>query len=102
MIYRVECKDCDGAYVGKTCRTVNERVKEHKAHTLYNRVDLSAIAEHAVMSGHQIDWEHPQVLDQEAKTVCRRVKEALFIRREKTILNKDKGLELSPLWLSVI
>ena len=32
-----------------------------------------------VMSGHQIDWEHPQVLDREEETVCRRVKEALFI-----------------------
>ena len=40
MIYRVECKDCDRAYIGETCRTVNERVKEHKAHTIHNRVDL--------------------------------------------------------------
>ena len=82
------------------CRLFCDRgacCQEHNAQTIHNYVDLSAIAEHAVMSGHQIDWEHPQVLDQEAKTVCRRVKEALFIRREKTILNKDKGLELIPL-----
>ena len=30
VVYRIPCKDCTGAYVGQTGRSLGQRLKEHK------------------------------------------------------------------------
>ena len=49
-------------------------------------------------SGHQIDWENIKVLDREPKEFPRRVREAIYIKKEGPRLNRDKGLDLDPVW----
>ena len=41
-----------------------------------------------------------EVIDCERHGMKRRVKEALYINAEKHSMNKDKGLELNPIWFS--
>ena len=52
-----------------------------------------------------MDWS-PTIIAKAEKTRPRRIKEALLIHKQekdrKTLLNRDKGLELSTMWLDLI
>ena len=53
------------------------------------------------MRDHRINWTEPEVIDRDDRTISRRVKEALWINKTKDTMNKDRGLELNALWLSL-
>ena len=56
VVYRVPCGDCPTTYVGQTGRTLMHRLKEHKRALTTANSMTSALAEHAVDTGHDIDW----------------------------------------------
>ena len=102
-VYALECNDCEHMYIGETARSSRTRVKEHVPHARNGRTDLSATAEHA-WSGHKMNWT-PKLLASEKTTKERRVREALEIHARSKIaptLNRDKGVELSKLWLDLV
>ena len=101
VVYRINCSDCDGSYIGETKRPMGVRLKEHRASLCNGHLQASAVAEHAMDTGHGIKWSEATALDSSRTTISRRVKEALWIRREGPRLNRDQGLELSPLWLDL-
>ena len=79
------------------------RVKEHEAHTSHSGVDLSAVEDHAIVLGHQMDREHPQLLDRERNVWSRKSQRGPVAKKKQNkTMNKDRGMELSPLWFSVI
>ena len=91
-------------YIGETKRKAQQRIKEHKADTRIGRVDKSAIAEHAHVTGHRIYWE-PMVIEREQHGGRRKVKEALHIHRMKRrggSMNQDSGWQLSKIWLDLV
>ena len=57
VVYAVGCKECKEVYIGETKRKAHQRIREHKADTRIGRVDKSAIAEHAHVTGHKVHWE---------------------------------------------
>ena len=63
-----------------------------------SRIDLSAVAEHAAVNGHKIDWAPAKVIDSAKTTQARKVKEALHITRKAPKMNKDQGMILSASW----
>ena len=71
-------------------------MKEHHASARLGQLEKSAVAEHAWMNGHVIDWDDVRVLDEVPKSSVLLIKEALHIRlrpqAEKT--NRDLGLEV--------
>ena len=100
-VYKIKCKDCPSVYIGETGRSARVRLAEHLAHAKNGRVNLSAVAEHAIMRDHRINWTEPEVIDRDDRTISRRVKEALWINKTKDTMNKDRGLELNALWFSL-
>ena len=103
VVYALECNDCERRYLGETGRSLRASVKEHVVHARNGRTDLSAMAEPA-WSGHKMNWT-PKVLASEKTTKERRVREALEIHARSRIaptLNRDKGVELSKLWLDLV
>ena len=96
VVYRVPCGDCDKVYVGETLRVLGERLKEHTADTASN---TSAIAEHHKRTGHDADTDNVEVLCREEKLLPRKVREAIFIKKETSpTLNRDGGRELSKIY----
>jgi len=95
VVYGVKCSDCDSQYIGESGRKLEKRITEHKSKAASSK---SAIREHVVNSGHQIDWDNIKVLDREPKEFPRRVREAIYIKKEGPRLNRDKGLDLDPVW----
>ena len=102
VVYKIGCHTCTEAYIRETGRTAKVRGKEHNACFRNGRLQLSAVAEHASM-GHQVIWE-PQVIDRGRRYWKRRIKEGLIIEQQRScggVMNVDKGLELSKLWLGL-
>ena len=104
VVYRLTCNDCDQTYIGETGRTASTRAKEHASYVRNGRFDtsMSAAADHAIIHEHSLSFKTVQIVDHEPRAARRRVKEALHIRTEKNPMNKDKGLELDPIWFSVV
>ena len=100
VVYRIPCEGCNKVYVGETKRTLGERLKEHTANIANN---LSAVAEHHQKTGHKPDLENTKVLCREDKLIPRKVREAIFIRKETSpTLNRDGGRELSKIYDSLL
>ena len=67
VVFAVGCEECKEVYIGETKRKAQQGIKDHKADTRIGRVDKSAIAEHAHVTGHRIYWE-PMVIERENST----------------------------------
>ena len=102
VIYSIPCKDCDKEYIGETSRPIAERITEHRRDCRLQRVDSSAVAEHAWGEQHQPDWQGVTCLTQEKHWYARRVKEAITIRLHPQNINRDNGLEIPEFWYKTI
>ena len=101
VVYRLKCSDCEQAYFGEAGRTACVCLKEHASYVKNGRFDMSAAAEHAIFEQHALNFDNVKVIDCEHHCLKRRVKEALHFNAEKHLMNKDKGLELNPIWFSL-
>ena len=57
MVYEVPCEDCDQSYIGESGRSLEVRLAEHQWHVRKGDITRSAIAEHAILQVHRMDWE---------------------------------------------
>ena len=89
-------------YIGETGRTVKQRLKEHQDHTKKENVVKSAIANHIITTGHEINWQ-ARVIKREEHMLRRKVHEAVAIhklaQKDNATTNLDLGMKLSSLWL---
>ena len=102
VVYEISCEDCSGQYVGETHRTMAVRMYEHSPYTWNGRTDVSAVAEHAVVVSHEINWTTAKVINTAANTRMRKIKEALHIARKVPSMNKDSGMSLSASWYAFV
>ena len=92
IVYKASCWDCDAFYIGKTKRRLHDRKTEHfKALTQIRRV--SALAEHSISTGHNIKWDHFEILASGECDLQCKIKETLLIRDLKPALNENVGSE---------
>ena len=89
VVYEVPCEDCDQSYIGESGRSLEVRLAEHQRHVRKGEITRSAIAEHAILQVHRMDWESARVIDTSRKYWQRRVKEALCIAQSEKKINKD-------------
>ena len=68
------------AYIGKTVRRLETRMKEHWDACQKGALEKSALAEHAWESHHLIKWEEATVVDQARSPKELLLKEAIHIR----------------------
>ena len=92
VIYRENCWDCNGFYIGKTKRRLHDRKTEHfKA--LAKNDNTSAIAEHVKATGHNIKWDHFDILAKGKTDYHCKIKETLFIQEFEPAFNINVGSE---------
>ena len=92
VIYRANCWDCSGFYIGKTKRRLHDRKTEHfKA--LAKNDNTSAIADHVKATGHNIKWDHFDILAKAKTDYHCKIKETLFIQELEPAFNVNVGSE---------
>ena len=96
VVYQVDCS-CGDTYIGETGRTLEVRLMEHMR-AVKTQQSTNGIAVHVKETGHDIQWNNAQVLEQEPMWWKRRYKEALRIQAENNTMNLDQGLQLSSIW----
>ena len=79
-------------YMGETIRSMTIRMKEHIHYTRDSRIDLLAVAEHAIVNGHGIDWATAKVIDSAKTTQARKVEDILHIARKEPKMKKNQGM----------
>ena len=94
LVYKVQCKDCEAFYIGKTIRRLQQRLKEH------SEEESSAIYRHANELKHSIDFDSPAILAKDSNRNKLLVKEALLISEHKAYksLNGNVGSTELYLW----
>ena len=107
VIYRANCWDCNGFYIGKTKRRLHDRKTEHfKA--LAKNDNTSAIADHVKATGHNIKWDHFDILAK-GKTDyhCKKKRDLIYSRtwasfqRQRRKWKADALLIFSVIMLSI-
>ena len=109
---------CPSEDIGETGRRFAQRIKEQKKEVdsfmagAQSRASKaressvthkSAITDHAMEENHVIDWDKAKVVDREAQRQTKWIKEALWIRKTPTCMNRDAGsYQLGHTWDQVI
>mgnify|MGYP000580325018 CR=1 FL=1 len=79
VVYKIPC-ECGKVYIGKTGRSMRERIKEHDRDIPFARTLTSAVSEHANETGHIPIWSKVKFIDRDPHWYTRKVKEAMHIR----------------------
>ena len=91
VIYKVTCPCCK-KYFGETGRTIQERIKEHRADVNNEKCveKTTGLSQHLRESRHTLNWKEVEILAKENNIVKRKFKESVAISQEKkdNLLNK--------------
>ena len=92
VVYKASCWDCDDFYIGRMKRRLHDWKAEHfKA--LSKNCQTSAIADPITSTGHNIKWDHVEILATGCSDIHCRIEESLLIKDLKPSLNKNLGSE---------
>ncbi|KAG8268174.1 hypothetical protein J6590_108253 [Homalodisca vitripennis] len=96
-IYQINCDNCDLKYIGQTKRKIKKRVKEHKACLKYQQEERSAMAKHALHTGHC--FSQVKLLKEINDNKFLDAYETIFMQKNQNYLvNNEPGpLQNSPL-----
>ncbi|GAA52086.1 hypothetical protein CLF_107319 [Clonorchis sinensis] len=110
-VYKIKCSDCIKVYIGQTARELHTRIRQHKrkinkpprnADEYRALLKDSAIAEHALDTGHKIDLENVEVLRRGLRSTSQRLMaEAVEIAKHPSV-NRIEGVELARVWRTVL
>ena len=78
---------------------MQDRIKEHDRDIRLARTETSAVSEHAHNTEHKPLWNEVKFID---RYYTRRVKEAIHIRLHPNNINRDSGIEIPEVWLTMI
>jgi hypothetical protein len=95
VIYRINCKNCEDFYIGKTKRTLNQRILEHKSDS------GSALYKHTLASSHHIDYENPIIVTGDSKDHRLYIKETFVIQESFAFKSLNNTVSSKPLSLFV-
>ena len=92
VTYRANCWDCNGSYIGKTKRRLHDR-KTENFKALAKNDNTSTIADHVKATGHNIKWDHFDILAKGKTDYLCKIKETLFIQELEPAFNVNVGSE---------
>ena len=89
-MYKIQCNNCDKLYIGQTKRKLNTRLKEHVNHFKNKNPEKSAMAKHAIDTGHTFssinliqEVRNPNYLDAHESLIMK--------KHEKYLVNNEPG-----------
>ena len=91
VVYCVPCEGCPRRYIGQTGRSLKHWLAEHRQALKKGDVATSALAEHALETGHPVDLTRAEVVDHHPIATNRCLLESWHIQRTAGTLNREKG-----------
>lgn len=102
IVYKIDCKDCTGVYIGESSRTLDTRIKEHKRDVSQFKTN-TALSKHSVSNFHNFDFDNSKILDYTQITSKRRILEMLHISSNPKSINLKTDVQnLSSLYHNLI
>ena len=77
IVYKYDCKDCEAVYFGEPKRTLAEITKEHTRAVRATDTRRYKPADHCWKYDHDFGWENKKIMDYEANTTTRKIKETI-------------------------
>ena len=77
IVYKYDCKNCEAVYFGESNRTLAERTKEHTRVLRAADTRRYETADHCWKYNHDFDWENKKIMDYEADTTTKKIKETV-------------------------
>ena len=101
VVYLIPCRDCSDVYIGETGLHLSTRIKQHKDSVRKGEIEKSAVAEHVWNIHHTNNWDNVTIIDKDKYAVSREIRDAIYIRRNTELMNRDRGIDISPMWDSL-
>ena len=90
VVYKIDCANCMGHYVGQTSQTLKKRVGQHDNSVRKNEPHHSGLTAHAIQTGHKFSMDNVSILHAEKNEDKRLILESLYIKKHETnILNAN-------------
>ena len=81
-------KICEAVYFGESKRTIAERTKEHIRAVRASDTRRYETADHCWKYTHDFDWENKKIMDYEADTTTRKIKETVHSLSNNNHINE--------------
>jgi len=106
VVYKINCKNCNQAYIGQTKRHIETRIKEHRNNIRNTSGNQSVVTNHRLLYNHDFDWDKPEILHREKNRKKREIAEMFFIKKFKksnNSINLQKDTDnLNPIYDRII
>ena len=94
VMYEITCdQDPAHVYIGETKRPLGKRFKEHTNLTI-----PTGVGDHCNATGHYVSLDNTKALTREPQWTKRKVKEAVYIKKNAPSMNREQGYQLSPIY----
>jgi len=107
VIYKIDCKNCDGCYIGQTKQYLKKRVYQHKYDCNIVNIDKTektALPQHHFdQENHVFNFDEVSIMDKEPNWFKRNVGEMIQIEINTNNINfKTDALKLNPIYKSIL
>lgn len=93
VVYKVQCENCNGSYIGQTRQYLGSRIKAHENSVKNKNTDKTALKKHHEDHGHTFDFKNVKILKKEPLEKKRIIYESLYIKKDPTSINDRKDIE---------
>lgn len=94
-VYKINCKDCNGVYVGQSKQYLENRIKAHIGSVTGKNSMASALKNHVISTGHSFNFEINKIdiLNKETNEKRRIILEMVRIKQEKNSVNDKRDTD---------
>jgi hypothetical protein len=110
LVYKIQCLQCDVAYVGQTRKSIKTRNAQHKGlcrpalkqKILKSSKKDNGLALHVHQTGHAFDFENTEIITRESDYWRRLILEGIEIKFTKNLANLQLGYEIDDIWAPIL
>jgi len=97
VIYKINCLDCNSAYIGQTDQHIRKRFDQHRNALRRGDIKNSALTQHFISTKHsRFDFNNHNILDHEPHYRRRLFKESVYIKKCPLKFNRHWEMNSLP------
>ncbi|XP_044745300.1 uncharacterized protein LOC123307145 [Coccinella septempunctata] len=102
LVYKLNCGDCEGSYVGQTKQLLKNIIRQHQ-NDCKKGLTTTGLSDHCKNTGHNFDFENPKILHREDNLEKRLTKEMISIKNTENNVNLiTDTMSLNNIYINLI